>query len=255
MRILAIGDVVGSVGCRFLRDRLPPFKKMKGIDLVVANAENSADGNGLTPASANFLLDSGVDILTGGNHSFRRRESYDFYDESEQVLRPANYPAGAPGRGFLIYDMGRVQVGVLNLMGTMYMDALDNPFAAADQLLQGAPKITLVDFHAEATGEKRAMGYYLDGRVSALWGTHTHVPTADACLLPKGTGYITDLGMCGTVESVLGVKPEIIMHKLRSQMPARFDLQQQGPCKLCACLFDVDDATGRCSAAAQLEIR
>ncbi len=255
MNILAIGDVVGSIGCRFLREKLPPLKKVKGIDLVIANGENSADGNGVTPSSVRFLLDSGVNVITTGNHSFRRKESYDTYDECEQLLRPANFPSGAPGRGFMIYDMGRTQVGILNLMGTVYMDPLDNPFFTADSLLQDTPKITLVDFHAEATGEKRSMGFYLDGRVSALWGTHTHVQTADACLLPKGTGYITDLGMTGTINSVLGVQPELTIHKMKYQMPVRFDLVQDSPCKMGCCLFDIDDKTGRCRSAEALELR
>lgn len=255
MNILAIGDIVGSVGCRFLRSKLPGLKKLKGVDLVVANGENSADGNGLTPSSVRYLLDSGVDVLTSGNHSFRRKESYDTYDECEQLLRPANFPAGAPGRGYLVYDMGRTQVGIFNLMGTAYMEPLDNPFFTADAFLKDTPKITVVDFHAEATGEKRSMGYYLDGRVSALWGTHTHVQTADECILPKGTGYISDLGMTGTVESVLGVKPELTIRKMRSQLPVRFDLVQEGPFKMDCCLFEIDDTTGHCQSAERLEIQ
>lgn len=255
MNILAIGDIVGSVGCRFLREKLPPLKKFKAINLVIANGENSADGNGLTPSSARFLLDSGVDVITTGNHSFRRKESYDTYDECEQLLRPANFPAGAPGRGYMVYDMGRTQIGILNLMGTVYMDPLDNPFFTADALLKNAPKITVVDFHAEATGEKRSMGYYLDGRVSAMWGTHTHVQTADECVLPKGTGYISDLGMTGTVESILGVQPELTIRKMKTQMPVRFDLVQEGPCKLDCCLFEIDDITGRCCNTERLELR
>jgi len=255
LRLFAIGDVVGSVGCRFLREKLPAFKRYKGIDVVIANAENSADGNGVTAKSVRYLLDSGVDLLTGGNHSFRRRETYDLYDECEQLLRPANFPSGAPGRGFAVLDFGRVQLGVLNLLGTVYMEAMDNPFYAADALLKDAPKMTVVDFHAEATGEKRSLGYYLDGRVSAVWGTHTHVQTSDACVLPKGTGYISDLGMTGPVESVLGVKPELTIQKMRTKMPVRFALVQEGPMKLNGCLFDLDEKTGRCRSAEAVELR
>ena len=216
MNILAIGDVVGSIGCRFLRSHLPSLKKMKGVDLVIANGENSADGNGLTPSSVRYLLDSGVDVVTSGNHSFRRRES------------------------FCIVDMGRVQVGVVNLMGVVYMESLESPFDCADRILaQGMPKITVVDFHAEATGEKRSLFWYLDGRVSAVFGTHTHVQTADECVLPNGTGCITDLGMTGPVNSVLGVKPELVIQKMRTKMPVRFDLAAGGPCCIGGALFQI----------------
>lgn len=187
MNILAIGDVVGSIGCKFLRAHLPQLKKVKGVDLVIANGENSADGNGITPTSARFLFDSGVDVITAGNHTFRRKESYELFDSCETLLRPANFPSLAPGRGFCVVDMGRIQVGVLNLMGVVYMESMDSPFDVADRILaEGVPKITLVDMHAEATGEKRSLAYYLDGRVSAVFGTHTHVQTADEGILDNG---------------------------------------------------------------------
>ena len=195
MNILCIGDVVGSVGCQFLRQRLPSLKKLKSVDLVIANGENSADGNGLTPASAGYLFHSGVDVITTGNHAFRRKESYALYEEHPYVLRPANFPEGTtPGRGSCLVDLGRLQVQVINLMGTVYLESLDCPFRTADRILAEPhrPKITVVDFHAEATGEKRSMGFYLDGRVSSLFGTHTHVQTADETILPRGTGYLTD---------------------------------------------------------------
>jgi metallophosphoesterase (TIGR00282 family) len=255
MNILAIGDVVGSVGCNFLRLRLPQLKKLKGIDLVIANGENSADGNGLTPVSAQFLFDSGVDVITAGNHSFRRRESYDLYDSCELLLRPANFPPAAPGKGFCIVDMGRVQVGVINLMGVVYMENLECPFDVADRILaHGMPKITLIDFHAEATGEKRSFGYYLDGRVSAVFGTHTHVQTADECILPNGTGYTSDLGMTGPIQSVLGVKPEIVIQKMRTKMPVRFDLAD-GDCEMDCVLFQIDEKTGKTTSVERIQIR
>ena len=254
MNILAIGDIVGSVGCRFLRMHLPNLKKLKGIDLVIANGENSADGNGLTPSSVRFLFDSGVDVITSGNHSFRRKESYELYDSCEYLLRPANFPSAAPGKGFCIVDMGRIQVGIINLMGTVYMESLKSPFDAADQILSShLPQIILVDFHAEATGEKRSLGYYLDGRVSAIFGTHTHVQTADECILPNGTGYISDLGMTGTINSVLGVKPELVIEKLRTKMPVRFDLAD-GECKMDCTLFCIDDKTGKTVSTERIEI-
>ena len=258
MNILAIGDVVGSIGCHFLRQKLPAFKKFKNVDLVIANGENSADGNGITPASAEFLFQSGVDVITGGNHSFRRKEVFPFYEENVYLLRPANFPQGTtPGRGMCMVDMGYTQVAVINLMGTALLEPLDCPFHTVDCLLdeavqQGA-KVIVVDLHAEATGEKRAMGYYLDGRVSALFGTHTHVPTADETVLPNGTGYITDVGMTGTVHSVLGVKPEIIIAKLKEKLPQRFDLAD-GPCKLDCILFEIDEKTGKARSVERSEI-
>lgn len=258
MNILAIGDVVGSVGCEFLRKRLSQFKKLKAVDLVIANGENSADGNGITPQSAEFLFQSGVDVITTGNHAFRRKESYALYDECEYLIRPANYPEGTtPGRGMCMVDMGRTQVAVLNIMGTAFMDALDCPFKTADKLIEEAKengaKIILVDFHAEATGEKRAFGYYLDGRVSGVFGTHTHVPTADETVLPNGTGYITDVGMTGVIHSVLGVKTEIIIAKLKDKLPQRFDLAR-GDCKLDCILFEIDEKTGKALSMERVEI-
>lgn len=254
MNILTIGDVVGSVGCRFLRERLPQLKKGKAVDLVIANGENSADGNGLTPTSAQFLFDSGVDVITSGNHSFRRKESYDFYDSCETLLRPANFPAAAPGKGVCIVDMGRIQVGVINLMGVVYMESMDSPFDTADRLLEGMPKITLIDFHAEATGEKRSFAYYLDGRVSAVFGTHTHVQTSDECVLENGTGYITDLGMTGPIHSVLGVKPELVIQKMRTKMPVRFDLSD-GPCQMDCALFHIEEKTGKTESVERIQIK
>ena len=255
VNILCVGDVVGSIGCEFLRQRLPALKKLKGIDLCIVNGENSADGNGITHASATHLLDSGADVITTGNHSFRRKESFHMYDSWETLLRPANYPAAAPGRGFCVMDLGRVRVEVINLMGTMYMDSLESPFEKLDQLLRSPdmPKICVVDFHAEATGEKRALGFYADGRVTALFGTHTHVPTADECVLPKGTGYISDAGMTGVIDSVLGVKPEIIINRYVTKMPARFELEK-GPCRMDCVIFTADEATGLCVGVERLSV-
>ena len=228
MNILCIGDVVGSIGCQFLRSRLPALKRLKAIDLVVANGENSADGNGITPASA---------------------------DECETLLRPANFPAAAPGRGLCVVDLGRVQAAVINLMGTAYLESLRCPFETLEELLSAPdlPKVKIVDFHAEATGEKRALGFFADGKVTALFGTHTHVPTADACLLPQGTGYLTDAGMTGVIDSVLGVKPEIIIGKLRTKLPARFDLAK-GPCKMDCVLFACDEKTGLCTGVERMTL-
>lgn len=255
MNILAIGDVVGSIGCRFLREKLPGFKKYKSIDLVIANGENSADGNGLTPSSADFLFNSGVDVITAGNHTFRRKESYPLFESCETLLRPANFPPSAPGRGVCIYDMGRIQVGIVNLLGEVYMEPMDSPFFTMDRILQmGLPKITIVDFHGEATGEKRSFGYDFDGKVSAIFGTHTHVQTADECILPLGTGYISDVGMTGTIDSVLGVKKELVIEKMRSRMPVRFDLAA-GPCRMDCILFSVDEKTGKTISVERFQIK
>lgn len=257
MRILCIGDVVGGVGCEFLRSNLPSLKRIKAIDLVICNGENSSDGNGITPSSAEYLFSSGVDVITLGNHAFRRKEFFDTLDREPYIIRPANFPEGTtPGAGMCCVDMGRIQVTVINLMGTSYMDnGLDCPFKKADELLsKNENKIVIVDFHAEATGEKRAMGFYLDGRVSAVFGTHTHVQTADEQILPNGTGYITDVGMTGTVDSVLGVKKEIIINKFKTKLPQRFDLAS-GDCKMNCIIFDIDEKTGLTKDTERLEIR
>ena len=211
-RVLAVGDVTGESGVDFLHRRLRSLKKEKSIDFVVANGENAA-GNGLLPTHAEDILAAGVDVITLGNHSFGKTQIADFLEESPYILRPANFTGRAPGRGWAVYDCGRVQVGVMNLIGRCNLDFnAENPFTTADRILKSGdkPTFTLVDFHAQATSEKLALSYYLDGRVSALWGTHTHVPTADGRVCPKGMGYLTDLGMTGPAESVLGVRPEHI---------------------------------------------
>ena len=245
MKLLALGDVVGEKGCAAVRRFLPDFKRKEQIDFCVANGENSAEGNGITPASAEHLLTSGVDIITGGNHSFRRNEVYSYLDESVRVIRPFNCHVSNPGKGVGIIDMGRYSVGIVNLLGRAFMNGGNNPFDAADEALKEIKdcKIKIVDFHAESTGEKRALGYYLDGRVSAFFGTHTHVLTADACILEKGTGYITDLGMCGPCGSVLGVEAEIIIRFLKTGMPARFSASRN-EAGIQGCVFEIDDSTG-----------
>ena len=256
MNILFLGDVVSESGCAFVQKRLPALKRLYGIDLCLANAENSAKGNGVTPDSAQALFSCGVDALTLGNHAFRRREVYDFLEENEAIVRPFNYPAGAPGRGVTVLDLGRVRVAVVNLMGTMYLDVLDNPFAAIENALRQTEdaRVVLVDFHAEATSEKRAMGFFLDGRVSAVCGTHTHVQTSDAQVLPGGTGYITDLGMCGVKNSILGVKKEPVLEKFRTLLPVRFDAAEDGDCVLEGCVFDIDEKSGRCRSAESVRV-
>ncbi len=249
MRVLALGDVVGSIGCSSLEKVLPKLKSEKQIDFCIANGENSADGNGILAQSAERLFSIGVDVITGGNHTYRRPEFASFLDENDYVLRPANFPDSAPGKGLCIYDMGRVKVAVINLLGVVYLDALRSPYDTIDEQIKLAQeqgcKIIIVDFHAEATAEKKALGYYVSGRVSAFFGTHTHIQTNDLQIFEEGTGYITDLGMCGPKNSVLGIKPEIAIQKLKTHLPIRFE-NAQGECEICGAIFDIDEKSGKC---------
>lgn len=258
MNILAIGDVVGSSGSKFLRRKLKKIKEENQVDLVIANGENSADGNGITPYSANFLFDSGVDVITTGNHVFRRREIYDYFNRNKNLIRPLNYPsAQTPGLGYTVVDNLGVQVIIVNLMGTIFMESLDCPFKAINRLLKRfneQKNIIIVDFHAEATSEKKALGFYLDGRISAMFGTHTHVATADETILKNGTGYITDVGMTGVEESVLGVKKEIIIKKMLTKMPSRFDYAA-GECKMDCVLFSIDENTCKTESVRRFTIK
>ncbi len=247
MKFLMIGDVVGSAGCEKLREQLPLLKRQYSPDFVVVNGENSADGNGILPSSADHIFHSGADVITGGNHSFRRREVYDRYETDEFLLRPANYPVSAPGHGMCIVDKGRFRAAVISLMGQVYLTPTCCPFELADRLVQQARdegcRVILVDIHAEATSEKKALAYYLDGRVTAVLGTHTHVQTADARILPAGTAYISDVGMCGPYESVLGVCPHQSIALLKDKLPVRFSAAE-GPCQLDGVVVTVDDKTG-----------
>ena len=245
MKILAIGDVVGSIGCEFLREQLPKIKKTFEIDLVIANGENSADGNGITPFSAEHLFKSGVDVITTGNHAFRRKEIYKKFYEEPHLIRPANFPSkNTPGSGICSIDMIKSKVFVINIMGTIFMESIDCPFKTIDNILKKIDNnsIIIVDFHAEATSEKRALGYYLDGKISAFFGTHTHVPTADECIFSNGTGYITDVGMTGVINSALGVKFDLVIKKLKTKMPVRFE-NESGKCKLDCIIFDINENT------------
>lgn len=256
MNILCVGDVVSRHGCELVRRVLPALRRQYAVDVCVVNGENAADGNGITPAAAQSLLDSGADVITGGNHTFRRAEYYEQLEREPMLLRPANYPATAPGSGVYTVDRGRYTVTVINLMGTVFTEPLACPFDTLDALLKAAgnPKFCVVDFHAEATAEKKALAYYADGRISALFGTHTHVQTADEQILPGGTGFITDVGMTGPVESVLGVKPELAIAKMHGKLPVRF-AAAEGPCELQAVLFTLDDRTGHTTAVERLQVR
>lgn len=254
-KVLAVGDITGEAGVDFLRRHLGRLKREKGIDFVVANGENAA-GNGLLPAQAEDIFAAGADVITLGNHTFGKMQIAHFLDENPYILRPANYTGRASGRGWGVYDCGRVQVGVLNLIGRCGLDFnAENPFTTADRVLKNADKPTfvLVDLHAQATSEKLAMSYYLDGRVSALWGTHTHVPTADEHVCPKGTGYITDLGMTGPRESVLGIRPEQSVEFFLGGLPGRYRTAE-GACKLQGAIFTLDSGTGLCVGVERIEV-
>ncbi len=257
MQILMVGDVVAGPGRRFLQKNLPGFKRFNGVDLCIVNGENAADGNGLTPAAVEELFAAGADVITTGNHVYRRAEVYDLLEREPYLVRPANFPAGNPGKGYCIVDKGAYLAAVVNLAGITGMDYANNPFDCIDAILQELTrqrvKVIVVDFHAEATSEKRAMGFYLDGKISVLAGTHTHVQTSDACVLPKGSGYITDLGMTGAVQTVLGVAPDIVIRKFKTNLPARFHTPD-GECDMEGCLFDVDEKTGLCRSAQSVRI-
>ncbi len=246
MKVLCVGDVVGSAGCKHLQAVLPAIKKQYQVDICIVNGENAADGNGTTPKAAEMLFQAGADVITGGNHTFRRPEFLDALEQNDAILRPANFPAGAVGKGITVIDRGRYTVTVINLLGQVYLEAVDNPFYVLDDLLKkaGNPKFCIVDFHGEATAEKKALSFYIDGKVSAIFGTHTHVQTADEQILPNGTGFITDVGMTGPKLSVLGVDPQGSITRIRNKMPARFTVAE-GPCQMDAVLFTLDDATGK----------
>lgn len=253
-RVLAVGDVVAASGLAYLEKRLRGLKKLCGAQFCVVNGEN-ASNMGLTPDQADAIFDAGADVITLGNHAFGRREICNYLDDSPYILRPANLAPQLPGRGVGVFDSSAGPVTVVNLIGRCGMDFTpDNPFLMIERLLSGVDaRIILVDFHAEATSEKLAMGYLLDGRVSALWGTHTHVPTADAQILPRGTGYVTDLGMTGPAQSVIGLKPELSIAKFRGDLIGRYE-PAPGPCRLNAVLFTLDAASGRCLAAERMDL-
>ena len=253
-KVLAVGDVVGNPGVDRIRRTLRQLKRKTGADFVVVNGEN-ASVVGITPSQAEDILDAGADAITMGNHTFGKREIVTYLDDCPQILRPANYAPQLPGRGWQIFDTKIGPIALIDLIGRCNMDyGPDNPFLQIEKILKGTgTKITLVELHAEATSEKLAMGYLLDGRVSAVWGTHTHVPTADAMVLPKGTGYVTDLGMTGPKYSVLGIRPELSIQKFRGDLTDRYKWAD-GPTKMEAVLFTIDAATGMCKAAARVDL-
>lgn len=253
MKILFIGDIFGQPGRRILKESLPSLVTEFVPDLVLANVENAAAGFGITPPLVEEILDLGIAVLTSGNHIWDKKEIMNFLagDASGRLLRPANYPPGAPGHGLYVgKTAGGIGYAVLNLQGRVFMPSIDCPFRIADGLLQSIPaevKIRIVDFHAEATSEKQALGWYLDGRATAVLGTHTHVPTADETVLPQGTAYITDMGMTGPYDSVIGMEKAAVLKKFLNQIPARFEVAK-GDTRLAAVLIEADAETGRASS-------
>ncbi len=253
-RVLAVGDVVGAPGLERIRRSLRYLIRQTGADFVVVNGEN-ASAVGITPQQAEDILDAGADVITLGNHSFSKREIVPYLDDCSRILRPANYAPQVPGRGIKVFESKCGPVAVIDLIGRCGMDYTpDNPFLLVEKLLKEVDtKLILVELHAEATSEKLAMGYMLDGRVSAVWGTHTHVPTADAGVLPKGTGYVTDLGMTGPKNSVLGIQPKLSIQKFRGDLTSRYQWAD-GPTKLEAVLFTIDSSTGLCRCAERVDL-
>ncbi len=252
--LLAVGDVVGDQGLSFLDRHLRSLKKLHAVDFTVVNGEN-ASGVGITPRQAKDIFDAGADVITLGNHTWNRIQIADFLEDNPYILRPANYTSRVPGRGWGVFDGPRgLRIGVMNLIGRCEMDSnFENPFTVASAALKEMDAdLTVVDLHAEATSEKGAMGWYLDGRVQGVWGTHTHVPTADPQVLPQGTGFVTDLGMTGPAQSILGVKPENSVARFLGQLPRRYEAAG-GPNKLGAVLFTIDTDTGRCRSVTRVD--
>lgn len=249
--VLFLGDIVGKPGRDIVKKLLPQLKREHKVDYVIANGENASHGTGLTRDVAQDLFDSGIDLLTGGNHIWDKKEILDFIDDYPRILRPVNYPPGTPGNGIFLTEVGTppIPFAVVNALGRTFMPPVDCPFRGIDDVLRQLPEgtLTFIDFHAEATSEKIALGFYLDGRVAAVVGTHTHVQTADERMLPKGTAYLTDAGMCGPYISVLGVEVDIVVRRFLTGLPAKFTVAE-GQSILCAVLFRFDLHTRRAAA-------
>ena len=257
LRCMVIGDIIGKPGRLAVGHALPDMRAELDLDMVIANGENVAAGAGLTPSLAEELLGVGIDVITSGNHIWDKREVYEYLDSGRPVLRPLNYPDDAPGRGWLVHELpDGDHVAVVNVMGRVFMNQLDSPFEAMDALLDGAaeplPPVRIVDFHCEITSDKNAMGWFLDGRVSGVVGSHTHVPTADARLLPKGTAYISDIGMTGPRDSIIGFSLETVLPRFLTHLPTRFQVAS-GPVSFNAVVLTVQRATGRAVAIEQVQ--
>ncbi len=258
MRLLFVGDIFGHAGRRIVADHVKDIRASQGIDVVIANVENSAAGFGVTPSVADELFGYGIDVMTSGNHIWDKRDIYEYFKRRPQLLRPANYPAGVPGAGVYIHETKTgARCAVMNLQGRVYMAQTDCPFRKADEILAALPadvKVRFLDFHAEVTSEKMAMGWYLDGRISAMVGTHTHIPTADTRILRGGTAYQTDCGMTGPYDSVIGVEKDTVLQKFLTAQPARME-PAKGGVELHSVIVDVDETTGKAVEARRHTVR
>jgi len=255
MKILFAGDVVGSPGRDAMRILLPKLKNEFGIDFTVANAENAAGGSGITARIAQDLFESGVDVLTSGDHIWKKSDIFEIIEREPRIIRPVNFPPGAPGRGAEVFVRAGVRIGVVNVQGRVFMEALDCPFKAVNQAVEEIRKtsaIIIVDVHAEATSEKVALGWYLDGKVSAVIGTHTHVQTADERILPQGTAYITDAGMVGPLDSVIGRRIEDVLSRFITAIPTRFEVAKENV-QLQGVVVDIDEQTGRARSITRVQ--
>lgn len=254
VRVLMIGDVVGRPGRKAVRALLPGLRREHGLDLVIANGENASGGFGINFKNARELYDSGVDVITSGNHIWDQRDIIEHLDSDMPILRPLNYPADTPGRGYLVFN----DVLVINLIGRLFVGTYDCPFRGVDRVLDemdGKVNSIIVDLHAEATSEKEAMGWYLDGRVSVVAGTHTHVPTADTRILPKGTAFVSDLGMVGALDSIIGAEPEAALARFLTQTPRRLKVEESGPMRFNSVLIELDDSSGKASCIQRLDMK
>lgn len=248
MRLLFIGDVFGAPGRQAVQEILPGLRRDRKIDVVVANGENASHGRGITQKTADILFQAGVDVITTGNHAFDIVEAFPYFESETRLVRPANYSKAAPGRGYVVLDiLGGVQLAVINLIGRIHMEPVDCPFAKVDEILEdlrSKSDIIFVDMHAEATSEARAMGWHLDGKVAAVLGSHTHVPTADEEILPQGTAYITDVGMTGPYRSVIGMDLEPVLNKYRTGLRTKFQPATED-IRFCGALVDIEESTGK----------
>lgn len=255
LRICFIGDIVGRPGRNALKQWLPSWKSLNKIDFVVGNGENAAGGMGITTKVYDELVNTGIDVVTSGNHIWSKKEIYPILRSSDRLLRPANYPDNVPGRGWVVHTIRGQKVMIINLEGRVFMKSLECPFRTADAILKEFDgRVTLLDFHAEATSEKIALGWYLDGRVSAVVGTHTHVQTADETILPNKTAYITDLGMTGPVDSVIGMKKDVVLHRFLTQMPSKFEVGR-GRTIISGAVVQIDPDTGNAESIERIQIK
>ena len=257
MKLLFVGDVVGSLGREMVTQYIPKLKKKYKPQITVINGENAAHGKGITEKIYKELLQAGADVVTLGNHAFDNKAIFDFIEDATKMVRPLNYPAGVPGKGIVYVKCNDKEVAVINLQGRVFMNPLDDPFAKITEVVEEARKrtpIIFIDFHAEVTSEKQAMSWYLDGKVSAVVGTHTHVPTNDARVLPQGTAFLCDVGMTGPYFGILGMERDIIITKFLNQLPARFEVAEDDEGQLSACLIDIDDKTGKAKSIQPIRI-